>query len=87
MSISISPPIPDQYIKDLNNTTDIFSFRITDENSEVLDLNGRTVASSLVLNGTAPSRELIDLSDVAKGIYFVSIIDGKSRLVEKLVIK
>ena len=54
---------------------------------EVLDLNGRTVASSLVLNGTAPSRELIDLSDVAKGIYFVSIIDGESRLVEKLVIK
>ncbi len=54
---------------------------------EVLDLNGRTVAASLILNGTAPSRELIDLSNVAKGIYFVSIIDGENRLVEKLIIK
>ena len=34
-------PEPNHYTKTLNNTTEIFNFRITDENSEVLDLNGK----------------------------------------------
>ena len=34
-------PEPNHYTKTLNNTTEIFNFRITDENGEVLDLNGK----------------------------------------------
>jgi hypothetical protein len=54
---------------------------------EVLDLNGRIISSTVLAQGTAAVNKEINLSNVAKGVYFVTILDGNNKTVEKLIIK
>jgi hypothetical protein len=56
-------------------------------NITVRDLNGRIISNQNISNANRSFKTAIDLSENAKGIYFVSITDGIRIINEKLILK
>ncbi len=53
---------------------------------EIYNFLGQSVQGKRFINGNSV-RESFDMSDLPKGTYFLSITDGKERLVEKIIIQ
>ncbi len=73
-----------------NPTSDVVNviFDVKEENSSiaVMDISGRTLHSKNV-RGKGFQNEALDLSSFAKGVYFISITNGGSRSVQKVIVQ
>lgn len=56
-------------------------------NVSILDINGKLVQSELIGKVTTGVRKAIDLTNVAKGMYFIKLDDGKDAVTQKLIIQ
>jgi len=52
----------------------------------IRDLSGRVIRQENILNANNSFQKSFNLSDEAKGIYFISIIDGANRINKKLIV-
>ena len=72
-----------------NPTNDIINVQCTPDNLsgvkiQIVDMYGKLVRT--VETGSAPSLQRIDISDLAKGVYFLKLVaDGKNMAVRKVV--
>jgi hypothetical protein len=51
----------------------------------IRDISGKVILSKAILKGQIS--EEIDLSSLAKGIYFIEALDGKKRIVQKIIVE
>lgn len=56
-------------------------------NVSILDINGKLIQSEQIGKVSGSVRKAIDLSSVAKGMYFIKLDDGKDALTQKLIIQ
>ncbi|MDC1452649.1 T9SS type A sorting domain-containing protein, partial [Vicingaceae bacterium] len=72
-----------------NGTFEIRSngFNNSTINISIRDLNGRIVASEFVNNASGNFRKSYDLNGQAKGIYFITILDGENVTNKKLILQ
>jgi hypothetical protein len=73
-----------------NPSNGVFNLVLNNSNSEsfnisILDVSGKEVFTEIV-NLNSNTRKQVDLSDFAKGVYFMQIQSGNSTKVEKLII-
>jgi hypothetical protein len=53
----------------------------------VRDISGKIVLQDNIANSNSPFTKQYDLSGKAKGLYFISIIDGEERINQKLIVQ
>ena len=75
-----------------NPTNGTFEIRSSGFNNSIInisirDLSGRIVASEFVNNATSNFRKSFDLTEQAKGIYFITILDGESVINKKMILQ
>ena len=72
-----------------NGTFEIRSsgFNNSTVNISIRDLSGRIVASEFVNNATSNFRKSFDLNEQAKGIYFITILDGENVINKKVILQ
>lgn len=68
-----------------NITIEHNGFSSNEVRFEIRDLSGRTIKAVKLTSPSSANRIDIDLSDAANGIYFLNIIDGENRRIEKII--
>ena len=81
LSIDIYPnPSNGQIVVDIAGETEGL-------NVSILDVNGKLVQSETIGKVTTSVRKTMDLTSVAKGMYFIKLDDGKDAVTQKLIIQ
>jgi subtilisin-like proprotein convertase family protein len=79
LNIDVYPnPTKGEVILDVTGDSDGFMVNI-------LDVNGKSVYSQSTGVIASHSRKAIDLSHVAKGVYFIQLLDGQTSVTRKLI--
>lgn len=68
-----------------NFTVEYNGFSSNEVRFELRDLSGRIIKSIKLTAPKTANRIDIDMSDAADGIYFLNILDGENRIIEKII--